>query len=407
MAGILSIDRNWEVVFPWTYSVDTRARKYLEEIEDNMGSRIRKSSGGVPLTAAKMKWVKKEFPKEYRKSHKFLNLMTYVAGKLANVDPNEAFIDYSVLAMSGLADIEKGIWNIDIVRELDLDPNKLPLIVRPYDTIGTISRKMFNTVNDIRVLAGMGDQVAGFIGAGVFNKGDLIDVAGTYSVLGYATDSFVTDTEAKTISTIYSGIEDIYYHLGVVALGGYLHNWFKDRFGYDNYMCKNPSEDTRDLFFIPHLGGRNSPSQPYYKGVFYGLQWNHNIDSMYTAMLECMGYEYSFILENIKRLNSLDRNMLDRIKAIGGGAKNNIWNRIKAEILGLEYIIMEDIPFEIIGDYLVARYGKDLRKNCMNITGSVLERIRPEKDKERYYQTQKTRYEKVVNGIGKIYREME
>ncbi|TET51936.1 MAG: hypothetical protein E3J58_01110, partial [Actinomycetota bacterium] len=36
MAGILGVDSNWEVVFPWPYSVDTSANSYLSKIENNM-----------------------------------------------------------------------------------------------------------------------------------------------------------------------------------------------------------------------------------------------------------------------------------------------------------------------------------------------------------------------------------
>ena len=55
MAGILGIDNDWQVVFPWTYSVDTRANIYLDEIEKEYGAIIRKYSGGVPFMAAKIK----------------------------------------------------------------------------------------------------------------------------------------------------------------------------------------------------------------------------------------------------------------------------------------------------------------------------------------------------------------
>lgn len=407
MAGVLSIDKNWEVVFPWTSSVDTRANKYLKQIESNMGSGIRKSSGGLPFTAAKIKWIKDKFPKKYKESYKFLNLTTYVAGKLTGSDPNRAFIDYSVLAMNGLADVENGRWNISIIRKLGLDLEKLPLIVHPYDITGIIPKKKFNTLNDIQVLAGIGDQIAGFIGAGAVKKGDLIDATGTYSVLGYVTDRYIPDTSKRIVSSIYSGIGDIYYHLGVAVVGGYLHNWFENRFNYDSKNIKVPSRYAGDLFFIPHLGGKVAPPQPDYKGAFYGLRWNHDINSIYIAMLECMGYEYSFMLENIKRLNKIKEDFPKSIEVIGGGAENNMWNRIKADILDLEYIIPKDAPFEIMGDYLVAKYGKDLREGISNINIPVSEKIRPERNMAKYYARQKNRYKKVSDGIGKIYMEME
>jgi len=214
-----------------------------------------------------------------------------------------------VLAMNGLADIKKSIWNKEIIEDLDLHISKLPEIAPPYREIGTISRKKFGTKNDIKVLVGIGDQIAGFIGAGILEKGDLVDVAGTYTVLGYATDCFIPDASGRIISSIYSGIEDIYHQLAVVAVGGYLYNWFIKKFDYEDSRL-DKAKDTEGLYFIPHIGGRTAPPQPYYQGTFYGLKWSHDLDSIYTSMLECIGYEYRFIYDKILELNHLRKDQL-------------------------------------------------------------------------------------------------
>lgn len=410
MAGILSIDKNWEVVMPWTYSIDTRANKYLDHIEDKMAPEIRRSSGGAPFMAAKIKWIKEEFPSQYEKSFKFINLNTYVAGRLAGLSGDEAFIDYSVLAMNGLADVKNGMWNREIVDKLDLDMEKLPQITPCFKEVGTIPKERFGTESDIKVLAGIGDQIAGFIGAGLFDKGDLIDVAGTYTVLGYAADRFIPDLKDRIILSIYSGIGDIYYQLAVVAVGGYLYNWFINKFGYDDSRLKRP-KDTEGLYFIPHIGGRAAPPQPYYQGTFYGLKWNHDLDSIYTSMLECIGYEYDFIFKKIKELNSLEDDRFEKIKVIGGGARNRIWNEIKANILELDYMTMEETSYEILGNYLIARYGSDVKNGYRNLLNqdiiSVSGSVSPTQERIKHYRIQKEKYKNIVDAIGSIYREFE
>ena len=128
MAGILGIDRDWKVVFPWIYSVDTRANSCLSEIENRIGSEVRKSSGGAPLVAAKIKWIKENFPEDYKRIHKFINLTTYVAGRICDLKGDDAFIDHSVLSMNGLADTKEGKWNSKICSKMDIDINKVPNI---------------------------------------------------------------------------------------------------------------------------------------------------------------------------------------------------------------------------------------------------------------------------------------
>jgi len=409
MAGILAIDKNWEVVIPWTGSLDTRSNKYMDYIENTMAARIRNSSGGLPYMASKIMWVKNDFKKEYKKIRKFINLTTYVAGRLAGLDGDEAFIDYSVLAMHGLADINNKTWNKKIAEDLDLDIFKLPEILPPYGVAGKINKNRFDTKNDIKILVGVGDQIAGFIGAGIINKGDIVDVAGTYTVLGYATDRFIPDRRGKIISSIYSGIEDIYYHLAVVALGGYLYNWFIDNLKFDRSKMKN-NKNTEHLYFIPYIGGRAVPYQPYYQGTFYGLKWHHDIESMFIAMLECIGYEYDFIYGYLKKLNGNGFIQSDSIKVIGGGAHDILWNEIKANILKLKYMAMQKTSFEILGNFIIARYGIGIKKGYRELVkrkkGHFSIIIKPDKEKIKYYNNQKLLYAKVVARIGEVYKDL-
>lgn len=409
MGGILGIDRNWKTVFPWTYSVDTRANRYLLEIEKKLSCKIRESSGGIPLVAAQIKWIKEEFPNDYKKIDKFINLTTYVAGKLCNLKPDSAFIDYSVLAMNGLADIKNGNWNRDICNILGIDLNKLPVIKKPYEVVGYINKELFKTRDDIKVLVGIGDQIAGFIGAGVVNKNDLVNVVGTYTVVGCCTDKFFPDADEKIISSIYSGIEDIYYQFAVVTVGGYLYNWFKENFKYDDSKAIKGKIDTDGLYFVPHIGGRLVPSQPYYEGTWFGIKWHHNLDSFYISLLESIGYESDFLLEKIKEKNRLDSKYLNEIKVIGGGSKNKTWNKIKASILNLKHKVMKNVSFEILGNFLIAKYGKDIKSGVKDLIKnrviSVVDEINPDEKETEYYKFHKKRYIEIVDKIGNIYKE--
>lgn len=355
--------------------------------------------------AAKIQWLKEACPKEYKKVDKFINLTTYVTGKLANLKAEDAFIDCSVPAMNGLADIPRSSWNSSLIKKLGLDQEKLPHIYPSFEVVGYIDKDTFKTKNNIKVLTGIGDQIAGFIGTGILNKNDLVDVAGTYSVLGYCNDSFVPDTDNQVISSIYSGIGDIYYQLAVVAVGGYLCQWFLDTFSYNDKTTRY--KETSGLYFIPHLGGRSAPSQLYYNGTFYGLKWDHDLDSIYIAMLESIEYEYYLALDRIKKLNKLKCKFTRDIKVIGGGTTNRIWNEIKTAVLDLNYLVFKDIPFEILGNYLIACYGINIKKGYKELEKksvvSSIDRIKPKKDRIEYYSKYKDKYIRVVESIGKIY----
>jgi len=406
MAGILGIDQNWDVIFPWTFSVDTNYIDYLYKLEAEAGEDIRKLCGGVPTGTAKILWIKNEKPMDYKKIDKFINLTTYVAGKLCGLGAKEAFIDFSCLTMNGLADIREGAWNSTLAEKLEIDMSKLPVIKRPFECIGRINKYIFDTNRDIEVLAGCGDQIAGFIGAGVINKNDIIDVAGTYSVLGYCTDRFLDDSKKKVLSTIYSGISDIYYQVSVINATGHTYDWFRKRFDY----TPDDKADSLGLFFVPHIGGRYNPPQPYFDGAWVGLNWDHCLDHFFVSILESIGYEFGYALDYIKILNKLKKDVFSTIKVIGGGAKNNLWNEIKSSILNIKYIKMTQIPYEIRGGFLISRCKNDIRKykkylayNKELVEGMVY----PDSKKVDSYSKSKEDYIFIIDKMAEIFQRLK
>ena len=47
-----------------------------------------------------------------------------------------------------------------------------------------------------------------------------------------------------------------------------------------------------DPLFLPHLGGRVTPSRPYLRGCWAGLTWSHTAAHLYRAVLEGVALEY-------------------------------------------------------------------------------------------------------------------
>lgn len=412
MGGVLGIDEDWNVEFPWSYSVDKGYVKYLSEIEQRLGKEIRQKSGGTPTMAGKILWIRNEFPEAYKKINKFINLAGYVSGKICGLKAAQAFIDYSCLTMAGLADIQQNIWDSEICKKVGCDINNLPKIVRPYEVVGYIRKDVFGTKEDIKVLGGCGDQVAGFIGSGVIKSRDIVDVAGTYHVLGYCTDRYVADTKNEIVHSIYSGISDLYYQIAIVSVGGYTYKWFVEHFGYyNNKKLENLEvEPTQNLYFVPHLGGRISPSQPYFRGAWIGIEWSHDLNSFYSSLLEANGYELHYLLEIIRNLNGLTHSSFSEIKVIGGGAENKIENQIKANILNLKYIKPNNLPFEILGDFLIAKYQENVREGYGELlkNGVVWEEyvIKPEPEKVNIYNEKKKKYTKIISNLEELFHEI-
>ncbi len=413
MGGVLGIDEDFNVVFPWTYSVDTKYNKYLFSIEKEFGKEIRKSSGGTPTIAAKIVWIKNDFPDKYKKIKKFINLMSYVTCKLCDISYQSAYIDCSCLTMTGIANIKNLIWNEKLCKVLDIDLTKLPIIRRASELVGIIDKSKYGTDNDIKVLAGCGDQVAGFIGAGINKKNDLIDVSGTYTILGYCTDEYRPDLEDNILHTINTGISDIYYQIAIITAGGYTYEWFLRNFKYTkNQVIDLEGNKEKDkIYFIPHLGGRYGPPQPYFRGGWIGVTWEHDINDFYIAILESLGYEFFIALDAVKKINKLSSDVFKKINVIGGGSMNDTENEIKSNILGLRYIRLNNLPYELLGSFLIASYKDNVRLGHKKLLESGA--IKYEKDyfpnesKQRYYSSFVKKYSVVIEKISQLYLEIK
>ncbi|MBC7334250.1 MAG: hypothetical protein H5T85_07340, partial [Actinobacteria bacterium] len=253
----------------------------------------------------------------------------------------------------------------------------------------------------------------------------------------------------RIIHTIYSGISDLYYQIGIISVSGHTYKWFIENFDHkkiiniehnfvndefknkiiedeikhndlkvdilenkqhSNIIASTKFTSTKDLFFIPHIGGRLSPSQPYFKGAFIGIDWDHNLGSFYLSILEANGYELYYILGHIKKLNSLSSDYFSEIKVIGGGSQNNIENKIKANILNLKYIVPKKIPFEIVGDFLIAKYKDRVREGYKELEDSgvfcVESIIKPDYNRVKYYSEKKEKYKKIIEKLDRLFFEI-
>ena len=61
-----------------------------------------------------MLWWKNERPEEYDRVVKFLMPSAYVAGTMAGLKGDQAYIDYTFIHFSAFSDARNGIWSKDL-----------------------------------------------------------------------------------------------------------------------------------------------------------------------------------------------------------------------------------------------------------------------------------------------------
>jgi xylulokinase len=110
-----------------------------------------------------------------------------------------------------------------------------------------------------------------------------------------------------------------------------------------------------DPIFVPHLAGRVSPSEPGLRGAWVGLTWSHGPGHLYRAVLEGVAFEYAIYLRSLDSLYGTGR--AAEVRVTGGGERSTLWNRIKANVLGLPVLQVSGAGGAHRGAALLAGYG--------------------------------------------------
>jgi len=353
MAGIGSIDENFKPAARFDSWLDSRCQPYIEEV-NRFAGRVIELTGCPPACnhGTKMLWWANEQPVDYARIVKFVTPSSYVAGRAVKLRAEEAFIDYTFLHFTAVCDAVAGTWSDELCGVLGIDPMRLPKIVEPWTVVGELSPEAahdFGLKAGTPVAAGCGDTAAGALGAGVVSPGMLLDTAGTASVLACCTDRFVADAKHKALMVMRSVVPGIWNPLAYVGGGGLAPGWYGREF-WNNQTPSSPSNEFYDelfdsamgappgcdgLMFSPHLGGRICPPAPEMKGAWIGFSWTHTRKHFFRAILESIGFEYAWYLQILRGLTP-ELNLIGA-RVIGGGAKNEGWNQIKADILSVPY----------------------------------------------------------------------
>ncbi|HEY5467031.1 MAG TPA: FGGY family carbohydrate kinase, partial [Clostridia bacterium] len=215
MAGILGVDSQGMAVIPYDSWLDQRCGSYWDRLRELGEDRIIELTG-CPITYAhgpKILWWKYREPEIYKQISAFVQPAVYAAMRLCGLKADQAFIDYTYLHFSGFADTRNKRWSEELLASAEVDPDKMPRIVRPYDIVGTITEKMARAARlraGTPVAAGCGDTAASIFGAGVVRPGMAIDVSGSASVFACAVDHFAPDITHRTILFAPSVIDGLY-----------------------------------------------------------------------------------------------------------------------------------------------------------------------------------------------------
>ncbi|MFD1848579.1 xylulokinase [Oceanobacillus bengalensis] len=374
MHGLVLLDENQEVLRNAILWNDTRTSKECEEIYERVGKerllRLTKNPALEGFTLPKILWVKNNEPEVFEKAKAFVLPKDYVRLKLTG----HLHMEYSDAAGTLLLHVAEKTWSKEICEVLEINPEICPPLVGSHEIVGTITADIAEATglsDATKVFAGGADNACGAIGSGILEDGKTLVSTGTSGVVLSYEANGDKDFEGK-VHYFNHAAPEVFYTMGVTLAAGYSLSWFKDTFAKDiSFEALLADIDTvpvgsNGLIFTPYIVGERTPHvDANIRGSFIGMDASHERKHFARSVLEGITFSLN---ESVEIFRENGKN-IDTVVSIGGGAKNESWLQMQADILGANIVKMQSEQGPGMGAAMLAAYGCgwfDSLKECAN-----------------------------------------
>ncbi|MBA4551205.1 xylulokinase [Thermoactinomyces vulgaris] len=362
MHGLVLLDENLEVLRNAILWNDTRTTEECREIEERVGKErlleITKNPALEGFTLPKLLWVKKHEPHLYQKAGAFVLPKDYVRFKLTG----KLHMDYSDAAGTLLMNVPEKTWSREIGERVGVDMRLCPPLIDSVDEVGTVTPEITKETGlspATRVFAGGADNACGAIGAGILKEGKTLVSIGTSGVvLTYEKDG--TKDFGGKVHYFNHGAPDAFYTMGVTLAAGYSLSWLKEVLANDgdfdellNGIDRIPA-GADGLLFTPYIAGERTPhADALIRGSWIGLDSSHQKEHLVRSVLEGI----TFSLNESVEMFRANGKKVDQVISIGGGAKNETWLQMQADIFGAKVVKLKSEQGPGMGAAMLAAAG--------------------------------------------------
>jgi len=350
-------------------SSDTRAAEYVESWTGQFGEQklyeITGHTGHPMFSLFKLLWVRDHLPDVWAATRRFLCFEDLLAFRLG-VDPA---MGWSLAGRTMLFDVRRHRWSPEILDAIGLASEKLARALPSGTVCGNIAPRTARELGlgkGAFVAAGGHDQTCSALGVGAVTPGVAMYATGTAECIAavFAEPVFSKDLQRHNLCTYDHTVHNMYATLAFSLTGGNLLKWFRDEFGQpevaeagrsgaDAYelLLKTAGDRPSGVLVLPYF----TPSgTPYFDtrtpGAILGLRLTTRRGDVLRGLLEGVAFEMRLNLEILERSGC----HVGQLRATGGGARSDLWNQLKADVIGKEIVVPDVTETGCMGAALLA-----------------------------------------------------
>ena len=235
-------------------------------------------------------------------------------------------------------------WADEVLRELGIRADLLPGLVASQEAAGRLTKEAAQDLGinaGIPVAAGAADTAASLVGHGVLGPGPVVLTIGTGAQMTTVREEFVTDQTMRT--NLFRAVEKgKWYSMAAILNAGLALDWVRSLFGlgwdvlYESAAQVPPGAG--GVRFFPYLVGERSPRFDAGAGAGWsGVGLQHSRKHLLKSAFEGVAFALREAMEALEATGV----SMSEVQLAGGGAANQLWRQMLADVLGKRLLVVE------------------------------------------------------------------
>lgn len=407
--GIVPVDPHGEPLAAAILWLDRRAAAESAALGERWGVLPIRQRTGINLDAshgaAKIAWLRGHGGSA-ADADGYLVPGAFVAAWLCG----ERAVDPAAASSTMLLDVETGTWADDLVADLGIDGRCLGTLAPAHEPVGTLRPAVAEALGlgrDVVVVTGTGDEFGACVGAAMLEPGLVCDITGTAEPVAAAATSPLLDP---------TGLVETHPHAapgrwllenpGFVSGGA--RRWLADSvLGVPaeriTALAAEAPPGADGLVFVPALGGAVTPRwNDRARATFHGLRLGHDQRHLARAVLEGCAFALRDLVDRLDELGLAG----DRVRILGGGARDALWPAIKADVTGRVMERLAEPEATALGGAVLAATGigwyPDVATAAAASARTDPEVAEPDPGRRRCYEEAYARYRAIFDALEPI-----